>query len=268
MTFPDEINIQDYSEFRTYLQQLLVERCRLNPAYSLRAFAKSLGIDSSSLSKILGGKRAITPSMFLKLAQSMGFGPKEYQHFNDQVLNLDNETKKDQYRQLSVETFELISQWYHYAILELTHLKFFKADLKWIARTLGITYLETKMACDRLVKLGFLEIKPNGQWKDISEGVTTINNPFTHCAFRKLQKGILKQASSVMETVPFELRDQSSMTMAIDREKIPEAKEIIKKFRRELCDLLKSTKDFDDVYQLSISLFPATQKNLGVTHDQ
>ena len=39
--------------FRSYLQSELIRRCNNNSKYSLRAFAKHLGIDASPLSQIV-----------------------------------------------------------------------------------------------------------------------------------------------------------------------------------------------------------------------
>lgn len=50
-------------ELRSFLQEELNRRMETNPRYSMRAFANSLDVDSSLLSKILNSKRAISFSM-------------------------------------------------------------------------------------------------------------------------------------------------------------------------------------------------------------
>lgn len=55
----------------------------------------------------------------------------------------------------------------------------------------------------------------------------------------------------------FDLSDYSSMTMAIDCELLPEAKELILNFRRQLMRFLESGKK-TEVYKLNIQLFPLT----------
>ena len=56
-----------------------------------------------------------------------------------------------------------------------------------------------------------------------------------------------------------ERRDQTSMTMAIDTKLLPQAKEKIKKFRRDMDRLLQSSDTKDEVYHLSVSLYPVTK---------
>ena len=51
-------------------------------------------------------------------------------------------TAVPEYQQLQMDTFRVISDWYHFGILELTYLKSFKSDPRWIAKALGITEIE------------------------------------------------------------------------------------------------------------------------------
>jgi len=48
------------TSFRLRLQAELARRCAGNPRYSLRAFARRLGVDHSTLSQLLRGRRALT----------------------------------------------------------------------------------------------------------------------------------------------------------------------------------------------------------------
>jgi len=89
--------------------------------------------------------------------------------------------------------------------------------------------------------------------------MTTVANDYTHAAFRRLQRQVLEKALDALEEIPYKKRDQTSLTMAIDSKKVPQAREKIKKFRRSLCEFLRGTNSFDEVYQMSISLYPLTQ---------
>ena len=63
------------NNFRTCLQNELINRCEKNPNYSLRAFAKSLDIGPSALSQIVRGKRKLTKKMTLRLADRLDISP-------------------------------------------------------------------------------------------------------------------------------------------------------------------------------------------------
>jgi uncharacterized protein (TIGR02147 family) len=78
-----------------------------------------------------------------------------------------------------------------------------------------------------------------------------------------MQRQLLMKALSTLESIPLEERDHSSMTMAIDTRKLKQAKEKIRRFRRELSGYLTRVDERDAVYALTIALFPLTnQKSL------
>ncbi len=262
-----EIHMQkDTQDFRLYLQSELVRRCKANPRYSLRAFAKSLRLESSALSKILSGRRSVSPPMLIKLSQNLGMSPTEVAPFKKLLIEKRGKKKHaevhKEFQQLTLDHFQVIADWYHFAILELTTTLNFQGDKRWISRKLGISAIEANAAVERLLRLGYLEIDSQNKWIDRSGDITTVGNEFTAVAFRKLQTQILQGALKAMEEVPMELRDQSAMTMAIDSRLLPEAKKKIKKFRRELCTLLQKSKYRDEVYHLGVSLYPVSNKEV------
>lgn len=251
-------------EIRGFLQSDLLRRCEQNPRYSLRAYARALQIEPSALSKLLNGKRQVTPKMFEQIAARLGFSPEQRKSLHPYNAHMGRSPKntRSSYQQLALNLFHVISDWYHYAILELTQIQGFKGDPKWIASKLGITTSEINIAVERLVHLELLSIDPvTGVWKDES-GATTMAgpNPYADAATRKLQKQVLEMGVHALENIPVEERDQSSMTMAIDSKLLPQARAKIKRFRRELCRFLKSSPHQDQVYQLGVSLYPLSTK--------
>lgn len=246
-----------YPEFRVYLQNELSRRCRANPSYSLRRFADHLGIEASVLSKILAKKRAVSRKMFVHLAEKLSLSP-ELRATLDPFLAREGQTPtSDAYRTIELDRFYLISDWYHYAILELTTVRGFQSDAKWIAKNLNITLAEATAAVERLERLGML-VEKNGRWIDCSGSLTTIGTAPTHAALRSLQKQVLEMGIVTLESVDPAVRDHGSMTMAINSKNLPAAKELIRKFRRDLCDLLQTGQRRDAVMQLSTALYPVT----------
>jgi uncharacterized protein (TIGR02147 family) len=261
-----ELKFQRQRDFRVYLQQELIRRSKANPKYSLRAFARYLGVQPSFLSKILLKQRSVTVKTIHKFGLKLGLNPKEIQKYSQQIPARANgkssvaETQgAPDYHTLVFDHYQVIADWYHYAILELSSVKYFSPSPKWIAKTLGITITETNAAIERLERLDFIEINTDGSWK-ILDGFnrTTIGTELTAAALRKMQKQIIEKSLVALEEVSIEKRDQTSMTMAIDSSLLPEAKKRITKFRRELCSFLESGPNRDQVYQLAVSLYPVT----------
>lgn len=205
--------------------------------------------------------------MFDRLVKQLNLGPAQVAKFRNQLgpltrnridsMRLTEPTHA--YRELSIDSFQIIAEWYHYAILELTHVDAFQSNTKWVAARLGISVSEVNAAIERLQRLDMLKIDASGKWKDVSEFVTNIKTDLSTVAKRKHQQQILKQAEIALEEVSLDLRDQTSMTMAIATEHLPAFKAKIGKFRRELCAFAASQESKDQVYHLSVSFFPVTQ---------
>ncbi len=256
-------------DFRLYLQQELVGRCQKNPSYSLRAFARTLNVSSSALSAMLNGKRPITSTSVEKLGLALGLSPKEitrYKIITKENMGTGAESSAEEFQQITLDRFAIISDWYHYAILELIRVRDFEPSVAWISKSLGITKSEANIAVERLQRVGLLEITKDGKWIDrTAEGkATNIQGDLTSAASRKLQKQVLEMSLRCLEEMPStDLRNHTSLTLAINPEDIPLAKEKIKVFRRELAEMLESNRNPTEVYHVNVSLYPVTKITQG-----
>jgi transcriptional regulator with XRE-family HTH domain len=246
-------------DIKGYLQETLLNRCRVNPQYSLRAFARALDLEPSALSKILRGKRKITVKMFGHLCKRLELNSEIIEKMSE--INIGNSQckKEENYKILAVDTFQVISDWYHYAILELIKTKYFKSDTKWVAKTLGITVSEVCIAIERLKRLGFLRIDSKGKWHDDSGNITTVGSAFTTNAFKKMQRQILEKAIVALEEVAIQDRSQSSITLAVDSRMLPKIEEQIKLFRRKLVASIELNGNYDQVYNFCTSFYPISK---------
>lgn len=241
--------------FRLWLQKQFAERCKKNARYSLRAFARHLELDASSLSQILSGKRKLSKKVIQAICEKLSASPQELHRFG----LMKGATEADlEYLQVNVDTFAVISEWYHYAIMELTYISGFKADPKWIARKLSLTVEEAKSAVERLKRLGLL-LEENGSLIKSSKRLTNDGAINTSGAHKELQKQIIAKALVAVDECPQEEKDITSMTMAIDTKNIEKARSLIQKFRRDLCELLEDGEQVE-VYNLGIQLYPITKE--------
>lgn len=251
-------------EFRLWLQSELTRRCQRNPNYSLRAFASLLGMDASSVSQILSGKRKVSTKVVNHICQVLDCNPAAKAHFLKHLTS--TRTKRNplqdqsqtEYELLAADAFSFISEWYHYGILELVNVDGFQSKNSWIARSLGITSAEAQIAIERMTRLGLLRLE-NGKLFRTDKFVTNFSPGMTSSALKNLQRQILEMALQAIENVPQEEKDITSMTMAIDVEKLPEARKVIAQFRRQLCSFLEDGKQ-SRVYNLGIQLYPVSKK--------
>lgn len=106
---------------KTVLEGEFSLRQRKNPRYSLRAFARSVRVEHSTLSQLLRGKRAITWKSIQGIASGM--------------------------------------RWTGAAVLELASQPGFRFDSRVIARRLGVSVDEVNVALADLCLFGLIELK-------------------------------------------------------------------------------------------------------------
>ena len=79
--------------YRLILKDHLRRRQEINPRYSLRAFAKKLGISPSKVSEVISGKKRISVERGEDVAKKLGLLGKEYELFVISV-QLESTSKK------------------------------------------------------------------------------------------------------------------------------------------------------------------------------
>jgi uncharacterized protein (TIGR02147 family) len=258
---------QKKQDFRFFLQNELSFRCSKNPNYSLRSFARFLSISPSALSAMMNGKRPITEKMKERLGFRMGLSIEQLKnlrakpHGNSRISKT---THEDHFQQLTIDTFTVISEPYHYALLELMKTQDFHWDSKWISQRLDKTVSEINFAIERLERVGILEKNQHGNLTDTTDGFTTdIREGLSTQAQRRFQENSLKQAISSLQNTPIEFRDNTSITFALNKSDIPKAKKMIKGFRRRFCNELEENSNLNEVYQLTIAFTPLTYPSGG-----
>ena len=197
--------------------------------------------------------------MMDKLAEKLGIPPSELWYLKNESLAMVNSGSEP--AQLSSDAFCIIRDWYHFAIIELMRTRGFRSEPRWIAKRLGLTVMQVRLAIERLIKLELIEISADGTWIDKAGNNTVILPLKTDGARRELQRQILDLAIRALEDTPVTERDQMAMTLAFDRKKLPEAREFIKKFRRQFLKVFQTDLEGEDVYHLSISFYPVTKKS-------
>lgn len=255
----DQVNSISASDFRTFLEQELSRRNSANPNYSLRAFARDLGVDSSFLSKLLNGKRSMTARTIMSLAPRLSLPESEVQNF---VQKANGRRRRYSVGAQDIQVYQEIEdhkylqnlEWFHLAILEMVSLNGFQANATWIAGRLPITADQAQQALDALMSHGVLAQDAEGVWKNEINNHTMSGVKVPRALLVKKQ--IYEQALAV---IPQGVGTHSTMTVAISESRFQEAVERITRFRRELSQFLHEPEDKDKVYQILISLFPVTK---------
>lgn len=248
-----------------FLNDELEFRQEKNPAYSLRSFAKDLKIDSSALSKIMSGKRIPEIDTIKELLKKLNATEETIELIIGKVLKEQNiknfKIKKpvNDYREINQIVFQVISNPIHYTLLELIKTKNFKFDIRDIASRLSIDEDECENIIQNLEQLQMIKIEDD-IIIDLTQGFSTheIDLEKTSEANKNYQLELLHKSSQAIKYHNMTDRSHSAVIFATNKDKIYEAKGIIKKFRQSLCDFMEDTDQKDTVYALQVSLFSLT----------
>ena len=257
------------SSCRRLLKNELLRRKKAKPSYSLNAFARDLSISSGFLSQVLTGKKNLSISKAFAISNRLSWPPKKQRLFLDlvqyeivsgkgkEVLLADvpkTNLEPAEFSPLEIEKFELISNWYHYAILELCDTEGFKSDHKWIAEKLRVSEREVQDAIDRLIRLKLLNVEKGVFKKKRNNSIKSVPSS----GLRNFHRQHLENAKRSLTTDHFFERDFSGTTVCTSPQQLLKAKRMIQEFRAELTSVLESGPR-THVYHLAVQLFPLSK---------
>lgn len=240
----------------SYHKQLLGElekRKSQNPAYSLRAFSRALGLSPAFLSKLLRKEKGLSLFRAKSICQKLGYGPIQTKEFCELVTQA--ESKKDNFsnlQTLELDHFQLVADWYHGAIIELFDLKKNKSSTEWMARELGVSTEQAQEALERLIRLGL--VKKSGDQYVKSRAAYSTPNDIPNSAIRFYHQQMLAKASEALLRQSVSERHFTGHTFAVKKNKLSQAKSEVKRFVTRMSKLM-ATNEGDKVYQLNVQLF-------------
>lgn len=236
------------SAYEILKDELSLRRMR-NSAYSLRAFARDLGVSVTALSDFLTLKRNLSKTNILKICHSLNLPPIERAtllHRREPVPNPQNLQSKD-------DAFHLFSDWYCFAILNLPRVKTHQAEAIWISQRFGITEIQASEGLARLLRLNLIRIKDN---KIIRTKKGIIGNYHVpDLAIKKHHQRVLQKAEKALLESESQARDFSTTILALDPKSLEHAKKQIQKMKAKLAKKIESAQG-QEFYGLTLQLFP------------
>lgn len=253
-------------DYRRWLEREYLERRSRNRLYSIRSFARQLGVSKTSLAEVLAGKRDLSKKNALTVATKLNLSPAEKTALLDSIRRARGRDVAHPDTRLSDDVFRVIADWYHYAILNLAKLPTHEARPEWLAERLHVSVSDVAQAIERLVRLDFIAVEGNKLVRKVGSLDTVADVP--SAAVRRHHAQTLRLAEASLDRDPVDVREFGVITCAVDPSKIPIAKEKIRAFRRKLAVELESTNP-DRVYTLAIQFFPVvTPEGLAGKGDQ
>ena len=234
-----------------FLYDVLMQRKSRNQSYSIRAFARDLGLSPAFVSQVLGKKRNLSLEQKIKVATHLGIRFSKYKSKplpESSKLNLNT-------IELAVEHDKILKYWHHFAILSLAQINHLTLDAKVTSKRLGITPTEAKAAITRLVSFGYLA-KENGR-------LARTKTPFifdskkSSRSLRQFHRSRLMAAEQELDFFDqsrIDRRHFQTLFIPSSRAKVQAAKSLVTKFQDKLISFLMEDSP-EEIFQLSLQLF-------------
>ncbi|MFA4875740.1 MAG: TIGR02147 family protein [bacterium] len=266
-----------YLDFRKFLSDAFEELKRTRRGFSHRAFAKMAGFASSNyVMLVMQGKRNLSGDGILKIAKALKLKKAEAEFFENLVRfnQAAGDAERNFYysriaanrryaaaRPLEKGQFEYYSKWYIPAIREMILLKDFKEDPAWIAAriTPQITPREAEAALKLLLDLGLVARDESGRLYQQDRHIAS-GDEVSSLAMTNFQREMTLRAAASIDATPVAEREIGSVTFAVSKGKLAEAKRLVREFRTRLAGFLAEEGDADEVYQFNFQLFNLSRK--------
>ncbi|MBF0290423.1 MAG: TIGR02147 family protein [SAR324 cluster bacterium] len=266
-------NLYEYLDYRTLLRDYF-DGCRKKSSkYSMRFFAKRLGFGSPNyIQRILAGERKLSENTLDGLIEMLELKGTEQEYF--ELLVKMEQTKdikrRNQYfnqissirrRKIKVTTLDeaqyaCISSWIHWVIREISFLNGPLENVQWILRHLRVKVSASVITrCLKDLETAGLLMRQN---ENLKAAMSSINFPeeVYSLALLNYHQQILEQSIQALHEQSADEREYGAILAATTPEKYQLAKEKMKKFRREMLELLDTQEgEASRVINFSFQLF-------------
>ena len=272
-------NIFEFSDPTEFLREVLRKKKAFNPRFSMRAWARQMGLKNHSLlSLILQEKRRLKSTVASQIRKSLHLSNQEQKYFDLLVLYRNAATDDErtfyheallevhpekQFSVLRLDLLRVLSDWCHFSVLEMIRLKDFHEDPDWIAARLGrrIEAIQVQQIISRLERLEFVERTPEGKLRQKTL-TRTFPDDTPNPVLRRIHKDVMDQAKIAVEEQSVNEREFYSFTFCLKNSDLNAAKMKIREFRRDFAQHFDA-EEGDEVYQLGIQLFRVTSPAKG-----
>ena len=261
-------------EPRQLLAEILSERIASRPSYSLRAFARDLEISPQQLSNVLNGRRGISVKMALQLSKKLGFSSTEMELFCETTQatysrsSLRRNVAQEKIAQMSdlagnarnleMDLFKVISNWYYFALVELIKVsKVKKNPASWFSKKLDISENEILNCLSRLERLKL--IKRVGATWQANQDTVVFEQKVPNEAVRNFHRQVLEKAIQALSFQNPDERYGSSSVVPIQVKNLDKAKKLIQTFRLKFAKEISDSKNGEEIYGLSMQFFRLSQ---------
>jgi uncharacterized protein (TIGR02147 family) len=236
--------------------------------------ARQFEVLPSQLSQVLRGKASFSVKSARKIAHKLRLEPRETEYLlllvqieseanpeiRAQLIDRLNEYRRQEVpvRDLGVDLFKHMSDWYHPAILELVLIEGFELTAENAAKKLGISTLQAQVAIDRLERLELIERDPHGHWTRPEKEIKFVS-PNPSAAFRAFYRQMFDKISSALSEQDHPKERLSGFeTLPVAPESLPEINDELEKFYQNVHRIARKYPKRSEVYHLGVHFINLT----------
>jgi len=265
--------IFEYLDYQEYLRDFYASHKQENPYFSYRYMGRRLSLDPGFLVKVMQGKKHLALDAVDPVSRFCGMNEKENDYF--EVLMRFGRAKSVRETKLYFEKlnslrgiktsiidqhqYAFYQKWYHTAIWALLGYYRFTGDYDALARKLSpqITPKQAKDSIVLLGKLGFIKRNSDGTYSITTEKIST-GKKWQSAAIHSFQTETIQLAKESLDRHKKELRDISTVTVAVSHKDLEEIKVRAQEFRQSILQLQTRADEMDVVYQVNVQVVPLT----------
>jgi uncharacterized protein (TIGR02147 family) len=267
-------SIFEYLDYRQYLRDFYEEQKKTTSYFSYRYVSRKVGLDAGYLVKVLQGRLHIPEKYIEAFCSLCTFSKKESSYFKT-LINF-NRAKSESQIKICFEKlmsfkspgknlvdklqYEYYRKWYYSAIRSLVGIVSFSGDNTALSRMLTphVSPREVKKAIKLLENLGLIRKDKSGVYS-LTDTFVTTGESWRSLAIKDFQRETIRLAGESLDRHQKEDRDISTVTVAINKKDLTEAKARIADFRDTIFKLAENSNGPDSVFQLNVQLFPLAQ---------
>jgi uncharacterized protein (TIGR02147 family) len=265
------------ADYRDRLKDEFLIRSRARPSYSMRAFARDLGVAPSRLCELFQKRTHLSARNAKRISEKLSLNLREQEYFCKLVEasasrspNLRKEARKvikrvqneKRPRHITEGEFSPISEWYHLVLIELAAQGRLTTDFSMWAKALNLNEMQVRLGVEKLIENDFL--KPDGKHLRSTDVGLFAGDQGASASVRHFHEQILNLAREKLSLLSLRERDFNLRYVSLSEKQYLL---LMKKIREFLDQVLeeggKEPALHNDVYALALQLFKVTKTTEG-----
>lgn len=235
--------------------------------------AQKMEMSPGGLTQIVNGKKRISLKRAYEVADKLKLNKKERDLFitlteleqaehpkrKSELISKLNKLQKKQndYFDLDIENFKLISEWYGFAILECVSTYGSAWDHKKLAKHFGLKINEVKLTLERLERLELIEKDQDNLWRR-AQGRVLNNSLYSNEATTKHYLSSNAKSNESITTQDTKNRITGTEYFTINKADLDKVRELTYKYLDDLQEIATNSQNPDCTYETMLNIFNLT----------